>query len=291
MTIEEMKERKRELGYSYEQLAKLAGIPCSTVQKIFGGTTRSPRRSTIKSLEKILQPSSVEKIHTAMEDIEPDRTGNPLGRENPFEGKQFGGLEQNLIREPEGIYQTNSVKKEKYSVTDYFHFSPDRGRCELIDGVIYEMASPNAIHQGMSLRLGSLLLQYADDHGGECRVYTAPFDVIPDPADKYTVVQPDVMVICDPSKLRSGYCEGAPDLVVEILSLSTRRRDLITKHAKYAEAGVREYWIVDIDAQSVVVYDFEHDALPKICGFGTPLPVGIWGGDFCVDFSAILAKL
>lgn len=78
MTIEEMKERKRELGYSYEQLAKLAGIPCSTVQKIFGGTTRSPRRSTIKSLEKILQPSAVEKIHTAMEDIEPDRRGNPL---------------------------------------------------------------------------------------------------------------------------------------------------------------------------------------------------------------------
>ena len=291
MTIEEMKERKRELGYSYEQLAKLAGIPCSTVQKIFGGTTRSPRRSTIKSLEKILQPSSVEKIHTAMEDIEPDRKGNPLGRGNPFEGKQFGGLEQNLIREPEGIYQTRSVKKEKYSVTDYFHFSPDRGRCELIDGVIYEMASPNALHQGMSLRLGSLLLQYADDQGGECRVYTAPFDVIPDPADKYTVVQPDVMVICNPAKLRSGYCEGAPDLVIEILSPSTRRRDLITKHAKYAEAGVREYWIVDIDAQSVVVYDFEHDALPKICGFGSPLPVGIWGGDFYVDFSAILAKL
>lgn len=285
MTIEEMKERKRELGYSYEQLAKLAGIPCSTVQKIFGGTTRSPRRSTIKSLEKILQPSSVEIIHTAMEDIEPAR------RENPLEGKQFGGLEHNLIREPEGIYQTHSVKKEKYSVTDYFHFSPDRGRCELIDGVIYEMASPNALHQGMSLRLGSLLLQYVDDHGEECRVYTAPFDVIPDPADKYTVVQPDVMVICDPAKLRSGYCEGAPDLVIEILSPSTRRRDLITKHAKYAEAGVREYWIVDIDAQSVVVYDFEHDALPKICGFGSPLPVGIWGGDFYVDFSAILAKL
>jgi Uma2 family endonuclease len=285
MTIEEMKERKRELGYSYEQLAKLAGIPCSTVQKIFGGTTRSPRRSTIMSLEKILLPSPVGKMYISMEETASDHRGNPLER------KQFRGVEQNLLGEPEGIYITNPVKKEKYSVADYFHFSPDRGRCELIDGVIYEMASPNALHQGMSLRLGALLLQYVDNHGGQCRVYTAPLDVIPDPADKFTVVQPDVMVICDPSKMRSGYCEGAPDLVVEILSPSTRRRDLITKHAKYAEAGVREYWIVDIDAQSVVVYDFEHEALPKICGFGTPLPVGIWGGNFCVDFSAILAKL
>ena len=58
MTIQEMKERKRELGYSYEQLAELAGIPCSTVQKIFGGTTRCPRRSTIESLERVLLPSA-----------------------------------------------------------------------------------------------------------------------------------------------------------------------------------------------------------------------------------------
>lgn len=70
-----------------------------------------------------------------------------------------------------------------------------------------------------------------------------------------------------------------------------RRRDLITKHAKYAEAGVREYWIVDIEAQTVVVYDFEHESLPKICGFGTPVPVGIWGGDCRIDFSSILARL
>ena len=288
MTIQEMKERKRELGYSYEQLADLAGIPCSTVQKIFGGTTRSPRRSTIESLEKVLLPSAkgVGLAETGPVETQPSEPGKRLYREGIFAGRQA-----EILREPAGTYRTSSVKKDRYTVTDYFHFAPDRGRCELINGGIYDMASPGAAHQGMCLRLGALFLRYVDDHDGDCRVFTAPFDVIPDPADESTVVQPDVMIICDPSKMKNGYCEGAPDLVVEVLSPSTRRRDLITKHAKYAEAGVREYWIVDIDAQTVVVYDFEHEALPKICGFSDPVPVGIWGGACCVDFSAILAKL
>lgn len=283
MTIQEMKERKRELGYSYEQIADLAGIPCSTVQKIFGGTTRSPRRATIESLEKVLLPSAK---GTGSAETGSSEPGKRLYREGVFAGRQ-----PEFLREPPGTYQASSVKKDRYTVTDYFHFAPGRGRCELINGVIYDMASPGAVHQGMCLRLGSLFLQYVDDHGGGCRVYTAPFDVIPDPADQSTIVQPDVMIICDPSKMKNGYCEGAPDLVVEVLSPSTRRRDLITKHAKYAEAGVREYWIVDIDAQTVVVYDFEQEALPIICGFSSPVPVGIWGGACCVDFSAILAKL
>ena len=275
MTIQEMKERKRELGYSYEQLAELAGIPCSTVQKIFGGTTRSPRRSTI-----VLQPAAM-----TAETEKPDRKKSYSG------GYKYDTGQPGVLREPGGVYHTSLNGKEKYTVTDYFHFPPERGRCELIDGVLYDMASPNAAHQGMSLRLGALFLQYVDGHGGDCRVFTAPFDVIPDPSDRHTVVQPDVMIICDPSKIGKGYCEGAPDLVIEILSPSTRRRDLITKHAKYAEAGVREYWIVDIEAQTAVVYDFEHEGLPKICGFDTPVPVGIWEGECLIDFSSILARL
>ena len=285
MTIQEMKERKRELGYSYEQLAELAGIPCSTVQKIFGGTTRCPRRSTIESLERVLLPSAPA---AEKEEIQREKA---LSEKYVSDRYLYDAGQPGVLREPGGVYHTSLNGKEKYTVTDYFHFPPERGRCELIDGVLYDMASPNAAHQGMSLRLGALFLQYVDGHGGECRVFTAPFDVIPDPSDRHTVVQPDVMIICDPSKIGKGYCEGAPDLVIEILSPSTRRRDLITKHAKYAEAGVREYWIVDIEAQTVVVYDFEHESLPKICGFDTPVPVGIWEGECLIDFSSILARL
>ena len=264
MTIQEMKERKRELGYSYEQLAELSGIPCSTLQKIFGGTTRYPRRVTVAALEKALTAPRRER----------ERNSDVL--------MEAGGkYDSSVHRGTDG----------KISVIDYFHFPSERGRCELIDGIIYDMASPSAEHQGMSLRLASRFLQYVDENEGDCRVFTAPFDVIPDPADKFTVVQPDVLIVCDPGKLRRGFCEGAPDLIIEILSPSTRRRDLMIKHAKYASAGVREYWIVDIDARTVVVYDFEHESLPKICGFDMPVPVGIWNGRCTVDFADILAKL
>ena len=271
MTIEEMKDKKRELGFSCEELAERSGIPCSTIQKIFGGTTRSPRRTTVEALERALQAA----------DQAADRV-----TEKPGEMAY-----RDLLQDPPAAYGSLRQSKERYTVTDYFHFPQDRGRCELIDGAIYDMASPTAAHQSMSLRLAALFLHHVDENGGGCRIYTAPFDVVPDPADKHTVVQPDVMVICDPSKIRRGFCEGAPDLIVEILSPSTRRRDLFVKHGKYAAAGVREYWIVDIDAQTVVVYDFEHASLPAICGFSTPVPVGIWEGRCIVDFSDIFAKI
>ena len=324
MTIEEMKDRKRELGYSYEQLAELAGLPCSTIQKIFGGTTRFPRRATIAALEKALRSPSplplpsyskdpgkapagkerddftdiyIRKYDTradeesAKKESAEKETAIKESAKKESAMEMFFGTEADCLREPGGQYRTGLCDREKHTVVEYFHFPQNRGRCELIDGVIYDMASPGAAHQGMSLRLASHFLRHVDENRGDCRVFTAPFDVVPDPADKYTVVQPDVMIICDPSKMRNGYCEGAPDLVVEILSPSTRRRDLILKHAKYAAAGVREYWIVDIEAQAVVIYDFEHDALPRICGFSEPVPVGIWNGECRVDFAAILSKL
>ena len=285
MTIQEMRDKKRELGFSYEHLSELSGIPCSTIQKIFGGTTRYPRRVTIAALEKVLKGADTTSDHETDQKVQTDYTDS---------SKMINrGENRDLLREAGSRYEAGPAEKRKvkYSVIDYFHFPAGRNRCELIDGVIYDMASPTALHQGMSLRLAARFLAYVDDSREECRVFTAPFDVVPDPTDKYTVVQPDVMVVCDPAKLRRGYCEGAPDLVVEILSPSTRRRDLMIKHAKYAAAGVREYWIVDIDTQTVVVYDFEHEALPHIIGFGTPVPVGIWEGKCLVDFAGILAKL
>lgn len=278
MTIEEMRNRKKELGYSYEQLSGLTGIPCSTIQKIFGGTTRAPRRSTIAALEGVLSGSPGAKGKTG-------RYGSSRYPESLLSSRG------DIVMEPGVPYGTAARKDGGYTVDDYFRLPESRGRCELINGVIYDMSSPSSAHQAVSLRLAAGLLRFADGNGGECRVYTAPFDVVPDPADQHTVVQPDVMIICDPDKVRKGWCEGAPDLVVEILSPSTRRRDLILKHTKYAEAGVREYWIVDLDAQVVVIYDFEHEALPRICGFDTPVPVGIWEGKCLIDFGDMMKRL
>ena len=146
-----------------------------------------------------------------------------------------------------------------YTYADYYSWDDDK-RWELIDGVAYAMAAPTAAHQRISRELISQFHGFL--RGKPCEVFSAPFDVRlfanqDDETDESddTVVQPDLLVVCDSSKLSDGRsCKGAPDLVVEILSPSTASRDRIVKLQKYLEAGVREYWIVDPNAQTVRVF-------------------------------------
>ena len=105
--------------------------------------------------------------------------------------------------------------------------------------------------------------------------------------DNTTIVQPDVLVVCDRSKVRNRYICGAPDFIVEILSKSTKKKDMFIKTEKYMNAGVREYWVVDPDRKQIIVYDFEHDEYPLIYGFDAKVPVFIFGGECMVDFAQI----
>ena len=143
------------------------------------------------------------------------------------------------------------VKNEKrYTYPDYYSWN-DGQRWELIDGYAYLMApAPTRAHQSAT---GSLYLQLANFlKGKSCRVFVAPFDVrLNASANDNTVVQPDLLVVCDKSKLDRKCCVGAPDFVIEILSPSTARLDRTTKFDQYKAAGVREYWIVDPDTRTV----------------------------------------
>ena len=116
-------------------------------------------------------------------------------------------------------------------------------------------------------------------------MYLSPCDVRLD-KDNYTMVQPDLLVICkeyDPDAIRY---EGAPDLTVEILSPSSRSKDMILKLYKYKNAGVREYWVVDPKNQVVIVHRLEDDDYkPEIYGFDATIPIGISGGKCSIDFS------
>ena len=116
--------------------------------------------------------------------------------------------------------------------------------------------------------------------------FMAPTDVQLD-CDDRTVVQPDVMVVCDRGKYRNGRVWGAPDLIIEVLSPSTRKKDMTLKQHKYANAGVREYWMIEPKSQQILVYDFEHEDFPKIYGFSDRIPVLIWDGRCEIDFSMI----
>jgi len=134
-----------------------------------------------------------------------------------------------------------------YSYADYMRFEFEE-RLELIKGHLFKMSpAPSRIHQGIS---GNIFVPiYNALKGKSCRVYSAPFDVrlarkMQDDKEIFTVVQPDIVVVCDPAKLDQRGCIGAPDIVVEILSPGNNKKELINKYEVYEEAGVKEYWIV-----------------------------------------------
>ncbi len=139
-----------------------------------------------------------------------------------------------------------------YTYRDYRRWPSDE-RWELIGGVAYNMSSaPRIRHQGVSATLHGLLWNHL--RGKVCQVFSAPTDVFfprvneMDEDDVDTVVQPDVLVVCDRSKIRTTGVWGAPDLVIEVLSPSTSRKDQREKFDLYQRTGVREYWVVDVNA-------------------------------------------
>lgn len=145
----------------------------------------------------------------------------------------------------------DALKNEnRYTYSDYAKWN-DGIRYELIDGIAYMMSpSPSRIHQGILGRLYVQLWQFLK--GKTCEVYISPFDVrlnVNDNDDN--VVQPDLIVVCDKSKLDDNSCAGAPDMVIEILSPSSARFDKFVKFQKYQAYGVREYWIVDPASKTV----------------------------------------
>jgi Uma2 family endonuclease len=159
-------------------------------------------------------------------------------------------------------------ENRKYTYADYLAW-PEDERIEIIEGVPYYtyggpvfeggpvmQAAPAMAHQEASIELLRQLLSFLKDK--PCKVFHAPFAVRLN-ADKGddTALEPDIVVVCDKSKLDSRGCNGAPDLVMEIMSPSTARKDRILKLNKYQQAGVREYWIVDPETKTVQAMVFE----------------------------------
>jgi Uma2 family endonuclease len=145
---------------------------------------------------------------------------------------------------------------EKYTYKEYSVLGEANmgDRYELIDGVVYLMSpSASQVHQEISFEIAWQLGNFL--RGKPCKAFTAPFDVCinAEGDDDRTTVQPDIIVVCDKSKLDGKRCNGAPDLIIEILSPSNRKHDLYTKFKAYMQAGVREYWIVDPDERIVTV--------------------------------------
>lgn len=183
---------------------------------------------------------------------------------------------------------TCASEERPRTAEDYWSL-PDGIRAELIDGVLFELPTPGRVHQGIVSGFVLAMGNYAAAHVGAGQVYLAPFAVNLF-ADESTFVEPDVLVVLDESKLSDRGCEGAPDLVVEVVSPSSRRMDYFTKADLYGRAGVREYWIVDPSARQTSVYSYGSESrLLATYAFDDPVPVGIWDG-LSITLSEILAR-
>lgn len=163
------------------------------------------------------------------------------------------------------------AEDKRYTFADVLVWD-EKDRIEIINGEAFMMAPPSVNHQRISGALFSQLYDYLK--GKKCEVFAAPFGVrlfeeegdYPENVD--TMVEPDLSVVCSPGKLDDHGCKGAPDLVIEILSPSTRRHDRMTKFNLYQRAGVKELWIVDPDTRDVQTFILEGGRY-FVKGYGT----------------------
>jgi len=186
---------------------------------------------------------------------------------------------------------------KRYTYADYLSWLDDVRR-ELIDGIVKRMSAPLSIHAEISSEISWHLGAIVKRNKGKCKVFHAPFDVrfpkqgetADDKID--TVVQPDICVICDLSKIDRRGCCGAPDMIVEILSPSTGKRDMFDKFILYEESGVKEYWVVYPDSRAINVFllqdngKYDDGTLYELEG---KVPVHVFD-DCTIDLDEIFAK-
>lgn len=236
-----LREKKERANWTTEELSRRSGVPMGTINKILSGETSSPRYDTMEALDSAFREEEALMLRESL----------------PYEVKE---------------------EERLYTLDDYYRL-PNDVRAELIDGRIFYMQSPTSTHQSIIGELYFATRLFIKERDGECQPLMAPLDVQLDCDDK-TMVQPDFMIICDKEKIWKDRIYGAPDFVAEVLSPSTRKRDTDIKILKYKSAGVREYWIVDIDKERVICYFFEEDGfMPNIYTFQNEVPVRIYDGE------------
>ena len=186
---------------------------------------------------------------------------------------------------------------KRYTYADYLTWFDDVRR-ELIDGIVSLMSAPLRIHAKVSRNVVRALDDYLRKSNCNCEVYDAPFDVrLPHNGEKeddkiYTVVQPDICIICDLAKLDDRGCCGAPDMIVEILSPGTRKKDMHKKYALYEKAGVKEYWIANPKAKTITAYILQQDGQyndGEEYVLGEKAPVHIFG-DYLIDLQDVFTE-
>lgn len=261
ITLAEILRIKAEKGYSVSKLSEYSGIPVETLRKFLAGNTTDTMEADLAALENVLFQDACT--------------------------YHLDGISPNMVAEAQSYYSTLQGKKRQgeYTLEDYHNMPEDR-RAELIDGVIYDMASPSPLHQMIAGMVYARILAFIEKNKGDCIPFIAPADVQLD-CDDRTMVQPDVFILCKQDRLRRfGIC-GAPDFVLEIISGSTRKKDMTVKLTKYMEAGVKEYWVIDPEKRLLIVYIGEEEGIPRLYPLQGDVGMNLYDGNLRIDLNEI----
>ena len=254
MRVDEIRIIKDYFKITDEALSELSGVPADTINGILTGKL-PPTDRELALLSKVFE------------------TGYPKG--------------EPAMREEALDLEYIPIFDDRLTVKDYYDI-PDGVRCELINGRIYCLSSPVFSHQNIIGAVYISFVTFISKKKKNCKVCFAPFDVR---LNSRNLVQPDLLVVCDDNKFRNDCIHGAPDFVMEVLSPSTAGRDKREKLYLYMSSGVKEYWVVDLDNETVTVHLFDNGKTSIEYTFNDNIPVHITGDELEISISDSLKRM
>lgn len=267
-----MIDTRERLGMSQRDLELKSGVRQAEISKI----ERGEGNPSLKTMSKIFEAMGRELVFSDRKTVRDriNRSGYPV------------------LNESVAMFLNPNKEQGSFTIED-LELLPEEVRVELINGVIYDMCVPSLPHQLIANEMTHAFWDYIRDNRGDCSVFAGPTGVFFEDSDK-DLLAPDMLVICDKDK-ESRYkyrgILGAPDFVLEVLSPSTRNRDLSEKLAKYREKGVKEYWIIDPEKCRLIVNDWAHDDISRVYGPDDKVGVGIYDGRLVIDLKKVCGEI
>ncbi len=282
MNIEKLKQLKKDAGYTNKMIADESGVPIGTVQKVFSGETSAPRYKTLKAIEAVLIPASGIVIpqaslpHSSSDEMRTSGDGATSPSEPALQSADEGivSSSDNKTTDPADTAPSRSVLVDMIAQEIIFQI---RSALQERGANVYFPAP------GMPVQLpGGTILSAGVE---------LPSSVHKIEGNDSAFIFPDVSMVLSRDKITADGIVGVPDLIVEVMDGETRSMQIAIRPELYRRAGVREYWMVDIDAKNITAYDFAGEALPSMFGFSGRVPIKIFGDDCQVNFAQLYGRV